>query len=375
MSFVCASLSASQVTKVIDLNALLIENKQAHYYEIYPKSHFDCGRYPLAKFFKPLTRFKSVNPVTMYDKGLEFPSSGILYLPSGRVFSDKGVVLSSKNELLNFPVESFLGGGRVKAYAHSHRVMNKNLSNCLKKNEILAVLATQRNNNYNGWLFRVLPYLHLLQQSNLHYDKLYLPQLRHSFQKETLELLRISLQRDVFTADQDIFIESDSLLVPRMEEKRKQYPKWVVQFLRDTFLPHVHKTGKRNRIYIARNSRGIINEEELLSHLYPLGFQKVYLEKLSFLEQVQLFSEAEYVIGAHGAGFSNIVFCPQDVIIIEIFNQGWLSPTYWGLSQHLKQTHHCILGKNKDSSDVAKGLYAMKVSIEEILKHLPIKAD
>ena len=157
-----------------------------------------------------------------------------------------------------------------------------------------------------------------------------------------------------------------------LKVNKKQLPKWQFDYLRKSFLPHVRSTGKRHRIYIARKSRGLKNERELLSRLEPLGFKKVYLEKLSFLEQVQLFAQAEYVVGVHGAGFSNIVFCPQDVVIIEIFNQDWLSPTYWGISQHLKQTHHCVLSDMGKLLGAEKKLFQSYVSIKKVLDLLSI---
>ena len=49
-----------------------------------------------------------------------------------------------------------------------------------------------------------------------------------------------------------------------------------------------------------------------------INFQAIYLEKLSYREQIMLFYNAKYIFGAHGAGLFNIIFCNKDVKIFEM---------------------------------------------------------
>ena len=53
---------------------------------------------------------------------------------------------------------------------------------------------------------------------------------------------------------------------------------------------------------------------------------------MSFKEQIEIFSNAMMVIGLHGSGFANIVWCPLNCKIIEIklepkFNEIFTIPT------------------------------------------------
>jgi len=362
------SIYAEKITGVTNVSSL-IEKEDACFHEVYPSSNFECGQYPLAKDFYPEY---NTNPLTMYDGGVHFNPSGILQIPNGKVTSDEGIVISFQNKLLDHSVEFFFAGGRAKFQASNHLILKKQLGIPKKYYETVAVLACRNYTCYYGWLFNLLPSYHLLTQSNLHYDHLYLPPLNYRFQKESLELLGVPYKEHALNAHKNTYIEAQTLLVPTKSENKKQYPSWQINFLRESFLPYTQPTGKKNRIYIPRKSRVLKNEKELLAHLEPLGFKKVYLEDLSFLEQVQLFSEAEYVIGVHGAGFSNIVFCPKDVVIIEIFNQGWLSPTYWGVSQHLKQTHHCVLSDMSKLSSSEKRLFQSYVSVHKVIDLLSL---
>lgn len=59
-------------------------------------------------------------------------------------------------------------------------------------------------------------------------------------------------------------------------------------------------------------------EEEFEARLQKLGFVSVSPENLSFAEAVRLFSNAEIVLGAQGAGMFNSVFCHPGTKVIEI---------------------------------------------------------
>jgi len=48
------------------------------------------------------------------------------------------------------------------------------------------------------------------------------------------------------------------------------------------------------------------------------GFSKYKVGELSFFEQIYLFNNAKFIIGAHGAAFTNLAFCKPNTNIIEI---------------------------------------------------------
>ena len=49
-----------------------------------------------------------------------------------------------------------------------------------------------------------------------------------------------------------------------------------------------------------------------------MGFSIHKTGKMSFFEQIYLFSNAKVIVGAHGAAFTNLVFCNPKTKIIEI---------------------------------------------------------
>jgi len=109
-------------------------------------------------------------------------------------------------------------------------------------------------------------------------------------------------------------------LKPRVQAKPQDYllAETAVRYIRSSILKDRKKKGYR-KIYISRKNTGnvrIINEENVAKLFEAYGFEIVYPESLSFEEQVKLFSEAEYVAGATGAAFTNIIYCPDNAKIM-----------------------------------------------------------
>ena len=84
-----------------------------------------------------------------------------------------------------------------------------------------------------------------------------------------------------------------------------------------------NRTGRRRRLWVSRQALGphrrrIANIDDVEPVLAKHGFEPVVLERLSLDDQVSLFREAEAIVGVHGAGFTNIIFCPPDCRIVVI---------------------------------------------------------
>lgn len=90
--------------------------------------------------------------------------------------------------------------------------------------------------------------------------------------------------------------------------------------------------ANKNKFYIKRNSnlRNITNQDEVEELLVKYGFSIVEPEKISFKDQVEIFHNAEVIIGATGAAFGNIIFCqPTAKVIIMISDYKYMPYWYW----------------------------------------------
>jgi capsular polysaccharide biosynthesis protein len=127
------------------------------------------------------------------------------------------------------------------------------------------------------------------------------------------------------------------------------------------------KTGHGRRIYISRERRGhgkISNENELFRELALIGFEKVVPEALSFDEQIATFQQAEWIIGAHGAGLTNVIFSQPGCKLIEIRNPTYdANETYqarggnifWRLSEFLGLDYYAYFAPPNDSETWVPG--------------------
>lgn len=84
------------------------------------------------------------------------------------------------------------------------------------------------------------------------------------------------------------------------------------------------------KIYIRRNSgiRQVINIEEIEIILKDHDFVFVEPEKLTFLEQVSLFSQADIVIGSSGAAMANLIFMKPDAAVVILIGE-YVDTSYW----------------------------------------------
>ncbi|MES2566583.1 MAG: glycosyltransferase family 61 protein [Bacteroidota bacterium] len=80
---------------------------------------------------------------------------------------------------------------------------------------------------------------------------------------------------------------------------------------------------RNEKIYISRKKAGhrkILNEPELDVFFNETGFKKIFLEDISFDEQIELLHNASIVVGIHGAGLSNILFMRPGTHVINLIS-------------------------------------------------------
>jgi hypothetical protein len=102
------------------------------------------------------------------------------------------------------------------------------------------------------------------------------------------------------------------------------------------------------RIYISRENskyRKVSNEDAVMSLLERYGFQKYNLEHLSFDKKIDLFSNAEFIIGAHGAGLLHMIFSENAKVIELIDSMNVRSHQYYCLSSIMRHNYFYVCGK------------------------------
>jgi len=188
----------------------------------------------------------------------------------------------------------------------------------------VAVCTASNQHIYWHWLLDVMPRLMMLEEMGKQPQFLYV-QSKLPFQRKMLEYMEVLPKLKIIDCDKFPIISARVLFVPCHQiMEGRAFPEWVIQSLRNKFLPFSKqgKVGSSGRLYVSRagsSQRRISNEERLLPILRDYGFQVVWLEELSFGEQMGLFRNAEVIVAPNGSGLANLVFCSKGTIVIEIF--------------------------------------------------------
>lgn len=99
----------------------------------------------------------------------------------------------------------------------------------------------------------------------------------------------------------------------------KQFPK-KIYISRRTWI----NNDKSNLGTDYTQKRKLMNEDLLVEKLREKGFEEIFCENLSMNEKIQLFKNAEVIIGAIGGGMCNLIFSPPKTNVICIVSPYFL---------------------------------------------------
>ena len=82
---------------------------------------------------------------------------------------------------------------------------------------------------------------------------------------------------------------------------------------------------QNNRVYISRATRRkITNEPELIVLLKEFGFIIIEDRFRTIAKQVEIYKNASFIIGPHGASFSNVIWCEPGTHLFELFSPNYM---------------------------------------------------
>lgn len=147
------------------------------------------------------------------------------------------------------------------------------------------------------------------------------------------------------------YVIADDFVFTQAEAYSGFWHKSDIDRLRDTFLMSTPSPNRLN-IYVSRrnSSRSFDNEAELEQVLSMRGFQIVFLEKMKFTDQVELFNNAAVLVAPHGAGLANIVWCSPNTKIIEMYTDMVFNDCFSRLSSQVSCEHYCLWSKDPSGS-------------------------
>jgi len=329
----------------IALQDLMQKNLGIHYQLCDDQHHFNFEPFTISPWphLQPSQGILQETFILTIPQGCTYSAS--LKIP-GLIVTDYGLV----EELMWPSAQRFMR-------RHSNFTLN-HLPEPTKIPGRLAVIA-QEGKAYAHWMIETLGRLALLEMHNIAYDYLYVS-MDQRFKQETLQLWGIDLKKVIEPTNSTKHVQADELLVPSLVGRK--YPPlnheplfclyiqpWLLEFVRNKFLSvpmlqEINRSQFSKKVFISRKDttlRRILNEDEIFALFANEGFERYELSKMSFLEQVSLFNNADTIVAFHGSGLTNIMFCKPQTQIIEFF-QSRGDCTFWYLSQLLNLKHQCI---------------------------------
>lgn len=253
----------------------------------------------------------------------------------------------------------------------------------IKKNytgTILSLVQGASGENYFHWMMDILPRIRIfLERYRIRDIKyFYLPNLAES-QIDSLRFLKIDKSKIInsrhnkhISADKIIFTSHPWYTKGKFHDQSANLPRWSILWVRNFFLKYRDKFKIKNKIFLDRSDSiyshcQIINYENLKTFLLSLGFEILKPSKLSFARQIYAFWNAKVIIGAHGAAFTNILFCKPKTKIIEFKPYNHPGKNYQRIARVNSLRYKCIKSKKKYLNHKKGDIFVNIKKLKEIL--------
>lgn len=200
--------------------------------------------------------------------------------------------------------------------------------------------------NHSHWLTAHLPKILVLKERGM-LGEVLMPLRRTKVMDASLVMLGLD-PASFRTFDAALPVAVDELTLVTSDRFDPRH----MQAVRAAFAGRATGPATR-RIFVSRvKSRGrrITNEAELWAMLARHGFEKVLMEDLAFPEQVAMMQETGILLAPHGAGLTNMVFCPEGSHVVEMADPGFANPNFYNLASGLG-LHYWLLHEEAGEAD------------------------
>jgi len=300
-----------------------------------------------------------------------FPTRVWRYSPSGGLLSllRCGLVVTNKTVLNTdyWTTDSLLDAFAVRSRSHRHT----------------PVIVAPLGHYFDGSLFVG------------YYDFMFLVAAKFCRLKETASetewqqalisypLLETTYERDFFTA---MGVSSERLIDSRQTRLTGDvcyvgnHDNWTHPNPTDVFLLKKHLGSAistprkaRNRVYISRaGRRRVRNEAALIALLKTYDFQIIEDRPRSLAEQYAIYHNASFIMGPHGASFTNVLWCTPGTHLFELFDSPY-APRHFQYLAHLLGLHYTAYSKDPigpvDYTAIAQNI---DVSIADLKQRLDL---
>ena len=302
------------------------------FYKIVLKNIFDIIYGKISKFNKKYNKdILNVINLQFFNKNYK-----LYELSQGRIFTDCNTnvaYITKNNKLTNFSFQQ----NKIGLSSIDHNSVLKYGTPKIKKKlngNVLSLVQGASGNNYWHWLFDLLPKIEILdinKKISL-FDYYYIPKI-NKYIIDTLKIYGIKEHQLInsqefkhLEANKIFYLQNIYLKKGSFQKQFENIPLNVVKALRNKFLKFKNNKFNHEKVFIDRSDSKFIhyqlyNNDEIIKKLKKKGFAIYKLSALSIFDQISLFNSSKLILGLHGAGFANIIFCKKNTKIFEILRK------------------------------------------------------
>ena len=352
----------------------MIKKKLKLYYKSLIELFFSFlyGKIFLPKTTKNLIKKIEIN--NSFFKSFKNKKYQIYIVKNARIYTDnnENLAIIKDNQIL--PHISFQQVYGILRSPKYNCTLVKGTPSFIKKinGRVFNLCQGASGNNYFHFLFDIIPKIYLLN-SKINLDKIDYFYIANPKKWQIRILKNLGITEDKLLsskkynhiiADEIYSVDHPWYTKGHIHNSVKEIPSWIVLKNREIFLKKNRKRTKK-RIFLDRSNSSynhcqISNPNFVNEFIFKNKFKSSKPELLTLKTQINLFNNSSIIIGAHGAAFTNIIFCKPGTKIIEIIPSDHPSRQNERISKILKLKYFRIKTK-PDNSDKN---YPFKINID-----------
>jgi hypothetical protein len=268
------------------------------------------------------------------------PELGVMRIPGGYALGSQGWVFTPGRRFL-FDVSWYGAHATAALLPRTFARPVQLRGSCLSLGSDFA------KGNYGHFLLDCLSRVEIFRRAGgrlEEIDHFFLPKPPSRTARRIVETMGIPAVKCVWAEDSS-WVCADVLIATSFPGLRRNYPDWLPASLQQYFPDRAAPAAK---VYVPRTGvRKAINEAELIAIAGEFGFEVYDFEQCP--EEPEFFSTVSAVVGAHGAGLTNLAFCKPGTQVLELIPSDHVHPYFYSLADSARLDYHCLMGKSQGS--------------------------